>query len=465
MNIRDCMTDPKLFGNQFGADSWAAWRALLSGFYGLTLTDEEAEQFKAVTGRDRPPEDEFDELWMVIGRRGGKSNAAALLAVYEAFFRDHQAQLSPGEVATVFVVAADRRQSRVVMRYIEGIIDQNPMLQRMVKRKQAESIELTNRCVIEVGTCSIRALRGYTLAAAILDEVAFWFSDGARPDVEVVNSIRPALATLGGKLIALSSPYARRGMLWQMFRRHYGKDSRVLVAKAPSRTMNPSLPQRVVDEALDEDYSAAAAEYLAEFRKDVEEFVTMEVIQACIEPGCRERPKVPNVQYTAFCDPSGGSQDSMTLGIAHREGDRVILDVVREVKPPFSPEGVVDDFVTLMKHYRCREVVGDRYAGEWPREQFRKRGVRYKTSDKTRSDIYRDLLPLLNSQTVELLDNDRLVSQLAGLERRTSRAGRDSIDHGPTGSDDLINSAAGAIVHCGVYRKAAIAFGNIRMGY
>lgn len=105
-------------------------------------------------------------------------------------------------------------------------------------------------------------------------------------------------------------------------------------------------------------------------------------------------------------------------------------------------------------------MIGDRYAGEWPREQFRKRGIGYKVSERTRSELYCDLLPLLNSQTVELLDNERLVSQLNQLERRTSRAGRDSIDHGPGGHDDLINAAAGAVVHCGVLEKKLV-FPNV----
>ncbi|QKK02740.1 MAG: hypothetical protein HND55_08825 [Pseudomonadota bacterium] len=460
MNIRDAMTNPDLFGDLFAGDSWHAWRALLAGFYGLSLTDAEREPFQAVTGRERPPDKPSDELWMAIGRRGGKSHIAALLAVFEACFRDHSENLSPGEVATVFVVAADRRQARVVMRYVEGLIDGNPMLARMVTKRTTESVELSNRTVIEVGTCSIRALRGYTLAAAILDEIAFWYSDGAKPDREVVASIRPALATLGGPLIALSSPYARRGMLWDQYRRYYGKTGRVLVAKAPSRTMNPTLSAQIVNDALADDPAAAGAEYLAEFRKDVEEFASLEVIQACIEPGCRERPKVADVRYTAFVDPSGGSSDSFTLAIAHRERERVFLDTVREVRPPFSPESVVSEFVQLLRHYRCRHVIGDRYAGEWPREQFRKRGIGYKVSERTRSELYCDLLPLLNSQTVELLDNERLVSQLNQLERRTSRAGRDSIDHGPGGHDDLINAAAGAVVHCGVLEKKLV-FPNV----
>ena len=56
------------------------------------------------------------------------------------------------------------------------------------------------------------------------------------------------------------------------------------------------------------------------------------------------------------------------------------------------------------------------------------------------------LLPLLNSGRVELLDHKRLVAQLCTLERRTSRAGKDSIDHVPGGYDDIANAVAGAVV-------------------
>ena len=116
----------------------------------------------------------------------------------------------------------------------------------------------------------------------------------------------------------------------------------------------------------------------------------------------------------------------MTLAIAH--GDKFgigILDCIREVRPPFSPESVVDEFCTVLKQYRLTRVCGDRYAGEWPRERFRMCGVTYELSEKAKSDIYRDMLPLLNSRKVQLLDDRRLISQLHGLERRTARGGKD----------------------------------------
>lgn len=85
-------------------------------------------------------------------------------------------------------------------------------------------------------------------------------------------------------------------------------------------------------------------------------------------------------------------------------------------------------------------------AGEWPREQFSKRKITYAPAEKPKSDLYRDMLPLLNSGRVQLLDNRRLLTQLHGLERKTARGGRDSIDHGPGRHDDVANACAGAIV-------------------
>ena len=149
--------------------------------------------------------------------------------------------------------------------------------------------------------------------------------------------------------------------------------------------------------------------------------------------------------YYAFADPSGGSRDSFALAIAHREDETAVLDVLREVRPPFSPEGVVDEFCQTLKNYRVSKVVGDRYAGEWPREQFRKRGIEYWPAKKPKSDLYRDLLPAINSGKVDFLDSDKLTGQLCSLERRTARSGKDSIDHPPGGYDDLANAVAGAI--------------------
>jgi hypothetical protein len=113
---------------------------------------------------------------------------------------------------------------------------------------------------------------------------------------------------------------------------------------------------------------------------------------------------------------------------------------------PFQPETVVIDFCETLAAYSISTVTGDRYAGLWPTEQFAKRGIAYVPSERVKSDIYRDMLPILNSRRCQLLDIKRLISQFHSLERRTARGGRDSIDHPPGLHDDIANSVAGSLV-------------------
>jgi hypothetical protein len=199
----------------------------------------------------------------------------------------------------------------------------------------------------------------------------------------------------------------------------------------------------VIDRAIEADPEAASAEYGAEFRGDLEIFVSREAIEACVATGVTVRAPLPRVTHHAFVDPSGGSNDAMTCAIGHKEEARVILDCILERKAPFSPDSVVGEFSGTLKAYGVSTVTGDRYAGEWPAERFSAHGIRYAPAELNRSELYLAFLPLVNSGRVDLLDNARMVSQFVGLERRTSRGGRDSIDHAPGGHDDVANAVAG----------------------
>ena len=86
------------------------------------------------------------------------------------------------------------------------------------------------------------------------------------------------------------------------------------------------------------------------------------------------------------------------LAIAHkaRPDDRIIIDAVREMRPPFSPTVVVDEFAELLKAYDVTKVVGDHYGGEFVKEPFYKHGISYELCKQPKSDLYRDLLPSLN---------------------------------------------------------------------
>jgi hypothetical protein len=431
MTILDALDDVHLLGAGFrDAGSWSRWRVALTALFGLPMTAEAAAVCGEHTGRTVPPAAPAREAWFIVGRRGGKSRIAAAVAVYLACFRDCGDLLAPGERGTLALIAADRQQARTVFRYVGGLLDGSPMLARLIERRTTDAIDLTNNVTIEVHTASFRSVRGYTVVGAVLDEVAFWRSeDSANPDTEIVNALRPAMATVpGALLVAISSPYARRGVLWDAYRRRYRQDGDVLVWQAPTQTMNPAVPARVIADAYTTDGVVAATEYGAEFRSDLEAFVPREVVDACTIPGRRSLPPQARVAYSAFVDPTGGSADSFTLAIAHRVADRaeeddVVIDVVEERGAPCNPVDVVAEFAALLTAYSITRVTGDRYAGEWPREAFRRHGIAYEPADRPKSDLYRDLLPRLTSRRVALLDHPRLSAQLCALERRTGRGG------------------------------------------
>ncbi len=257
------------------------------------------------------------------------------------------------------------------------------------------------------------------------------------------------MLTTHGMLIAIGSPYAKRGVQWEAYRKSFGQPGRVLVCKGGTRDFNPTVPQEDIDAEIEDDEAKARAEYLAEFRDDVQSFLTPESIYAVTTPDCHERPPVPGTIYAAFVDAAGGSgADSMTMAVGHSEDDCPILDCLREARPPFSPDETVSDFCKTLAKYNIYEAVGDRWGSGFVKEAFERHGIIYRTAEKPKSDIYREALPLINSGRIDLLDNKRLTTQLVGLERRTARGGKDSIDHAPNSHDDLANACMGVLTLC-----------------
>jgi hypothetical protein len=176
----------------------------------------------------------------------------------------------------------------------------------------------------------------------------------------------------GAVLLMASSPYSQRGELYNTYRRYFGRDdARVLVWKASTLEMNPSVDKRIIEEAYESDPESATAEFGGEFRTDLADYISRETVDALTMQDRHELPPEPGVTYAAFCDPSGGVSDSLTLAIAHLDRNAVcILDALLECRPPFDPEAAVVQCAALCRRYGVAKIVGDRYAGEWPRARF-----------------------------------------------------------------------------------------------
>jgi len=434
--------------------SWWGWRVIIKAAFAVPLEEDELKFFYQVAHRD-PPLVPVRELWLIVGRRGGKDSVASMLAVERARFAD-QIKLRPGERSLVACLSVDRDQAGIVFNYTRGYFEAIPDLKNWVigelpSSYRAGGIRLNNKTDIRVTTNNFRAPRGYPIPVAIFDEVAFWRDENsANPDVETLRAIRPGMSRFPNPLlIGISTPYRKKGLLYQRYLNHFAKDQdRVLVIQAETRLLNPEIDQAEIDADYLDDPAGAKAEWGALFRDDLEDYVPPEIIRACTEDGCYERPYVFGQNYFAFVDPSGGSRDSFSMCIAHRDEltGKGIVDLIIEAPAPFTPSYVVAEFALHLKRYNISEVIGDNYAGEWPKEAFEREGIIYEASELNKSAIYKEALPLFRSSQVILLENRRFFNQVTSLERRTARGGRDSIDHPPEQLDDVANAVCGALV-------------------
>ena len=134
------------------------WLAVLRSAYALPLSDQDREMFAQVAGGRTPPAERVDELWAVVGRRGGKSRVAAALGVHAACFIPHQ--LAFGEIGEVAIVAASRSQANIVFGYVKGFLEASPILRKKIESFTADEVRLRGNIIVAVRTGSYRTVRG-----------------------------------------------------------------------------------------------------------------------------------------------------------------------------------------------------------------------------------------------------------------------------------------------------------------
>jgi hypothetical protein len=238
----------------FEGPSWDGWRSVIKAVSALPMTEADTAFFADVAGGRKPPTKRPRETWIVAGRRAGKDSVASAIAAHAAAFFDRQDKLRPGERALVAVIACDRDQSRICLNYIRALFELEP-LKMLIQRETMDGFELVNNVDVSVQTNNFRAPRGRPILLAVLDEVAFFKDESsATPDIELYRSLVPGLATIGGQIIGISSPYMKSGLLFDKHKAHFGEDNDdVVVIQAPTTKLNPTIDQAIIDQALKDD--------------------------------------------------------------------------------------------------------------------------------------------------------------------------------------------------------------------
>lgn len=442
---------PFLANGDGDISSWSNWMVALRVIYGLPITKpRNIELVERCTGRDVSllPENGFDEILILTGRRSGKSKISSIIAGYEAIFSGKEGQLSKGEQGLVPVISPSKLQSTIVKRYIKALFESAPMLENEIVEEQKEGFLLSNGIRIQILTGDYRSVRGFSLLTCVCDEICFFGlseESKVRNDTELVAAIRPSLITLSGKLICISTKYAQKGWAYKTWKRCFGNDkSRTLVWDATSKMMNPLLDQRVIDAALLEDPASARTEFLNKWREDIEIWLPRSVIELVVRKGRKELlPQKGKIRYAAFADVSGGRSEGAGLAIAHKVERKVVIDFCKQYKAPHSPYKIVELMAEELRRFGISKITGDNYSAQFVADAFAAQRIKYKKSELPKSGLYLELLPRICSKEIELLDDETSITQLAGLERRTRSGGKDKVDH-PTGAkDDLANAIAG----------------------
>ncbi len=446
-DIIEFVTDPELLGLSLSP----AQETLLRGIYGLELSAEQLELWTLCTGRETYPGRPYPEVTVIAGARSGKdSRIGAPIAIYEALFGDHSASLGRGERAVVPIVAQDLRATRVAMGYVRSYLEA-PLLANEVDDTLRSEIKLRNGFSIISFPCRAAATRGWSIPAAVLDEVAFFRLEGAaESDVEIQASVRRGmLAFPSPRLVKISTPYLKSGLLHDDFRASFGQDDpHRLVWRAPSLLMNPTIRASALDRVLALDPSRFAREYLAEFSEDLDAFLPADWVDAAVAVGRRELEPVDDVAYTAAIDASGGGADAFTLRIGHAEqrddSTVVVQDLLRGWKRrggELHLEGVVAEIARIVKPYRVRRLLSDKYAAGWVRQAVERAGLVYVVAP-IKSEAYLAAEPLFAAGRIEILDHEQQRRELVTLERRLRPGGRTVVDHPRNLHDDYANVLA-----------------------
>ncbi len=461
-SIVEFVTDPQLLGLSISP----AQETLLRTVYGLPLTAEQRDIFRVCTGREEPPTQETGEVTVIAGARSGKdSRIATPVAAYEACYGEHDRRLSIGETGVVAIVCQDQRATAVTFGYLRGYFEHSPVLRTMLADEpKAQCLDLVNRLQVRCFPTTVASMRSWSIPVGILNEPAFYRLEGAvNSDVEIQTAMRRGMVGFARtKLVKISTPYMKGGVLFDDFTRAFGReDPDLLVWRSTTALMNPAVSGARLEQQRRLDPLRFAREFEAEFADDVAAFVPRQWIDAAVRAGRYELPP-GHGRAVAAIDPSGGGLDAFTFSVVYARADGGVVQAVMRGAARVGAtapdlEGLVREYMTLARRYGCREVISDKYAAGWGRQAGERHGLRFVPSEMDRSAAYLNLEPLLAQGRIELLDHPQMVRELALLERRPRPGGRDVVEHPRGGHDDYSNALALAAAHASTQKPSATA--------
>lgn len=405
---------------------------------------------------ERVPKGARRNFVAVCGARAGKSRIFSAMRALHLALTCPIHKLAPGEKGFVLLVAPDIRLARQVLGYINGACQSRLIINRQVSQRSSDSITLTREDKREVvieclpATRGGSALRGRSLLCAVLDECAFFRDEGYQVnDIELYKAVGPRIVA-GGQLVVVSTPWAMKGLLYDLFKGNHGRPRSALACRAPTmmlRRGDDEVGAWVAEERI-RDPDNARREYDAEFLEaGAEVFFDDSLLDRAIDKDL----SVP-VAPVAGIEVLGGADfgfrsDSSALVVGHRQGEDTWVADILEMRPepglPLKPSDVVRNFARVMKEHGGSYVMADQHYRETIDELLALHGFGFISAPNTPADAFVNTRVLLRDGRLKLPNHPRLLSQMREVTSKNTVAGRVSI-HLPRwksgGHGDLVSA-------------------------
>jgi hypothetical protein len=440
-----------------------AWRSVVKAVYGTPLDDEELALFRTLSGLDSPPDGGADEFLAVVGRRGGKSETIARVAVFEAIHGGHQVALAPGQTALIPIISPLREQSQEILGFVRGLAKLKQVRRFVDGEPTRDGVRFTTGIEVRVTTADAVSVSGPTVVCAIRDEFAKFPDDSsAMPDRVIDDSLRPSLAPLAGaprrRMIGITSAFIKSGVAYETDRNCFSKpDADVLVARGSTEQFNPSIDREwLAKQRKRVGRHVYEREYLAEWADAISEgWFGVEVVDKCVDVDVEFRDPEPGIKYVVAIDQAFAG-DLFAVTVAHGEQRSgklplLVVDYVTAWKPPHKGALDVDRCVERVKgicdEYVVSTVLCDQHCYHPLEKLFGEAGidlVQRAWSATGKAPTYREVRDAMVAGRVRLLDDRELVSEFKNIQGELLRSGGERIE-AARGHDDLVSSTVMAL--------------------
>lgn len=439
-------TDPRYLNLSFRERP--AQEVLLRVLYGLPLDRKQLRIYRKLTGNRKEFEagqDKTEAVW-VLGARSGKSLLASIIALFEATRNKWQQYLSPGEFGYIVVIATRQKQAeQIIQANCSRLIENSPALSGLASELYQTELTLTNNMKIISLPCNSTAGRGLPIACFVLDECGHFYTEGIKADQTIYDSLRPRMAQFpGAKVVLISTPAAKQGLLWNFFQEGFSVPSR-FTAQSDTRTVNPEIPEKFIKREYKRDIDYARREFGAEFAEKIESFFSYEVLENSYTL-VGSLPYRENFDYSLGIDQSGLSgRDRFALAISHREDDKVLVDHI-EAWETKNSDIILKGVGKLAEAYSINRVSIDRYSKGWISQALNKLGLEVEIRPSL-PEIYTNLKSLLIALRVRLPDVPDLRKALTNTQAYYGRNNALSIGHqrSAAGHSDLADAVASSV--------------------